>query len=213
MASADAFVYLDDVQYRRRGWQNRNKVRTPRGLAWLTIPVRAKGRRGQKIREVETAGRQWAQDHRETLRRCYARTPHFGRYEAFLDAFYARPWPRLLDACLELDRFVRAELGVATPLRLESETGSAGRGTERILSLCRLLGADAYLSGPAGRRYLDPEDFRREGVRLLFQEFSPPPYPQRFGPYQGPLALLDALFNRGPAECRSMISDRILTAC
>ncbi|MBI5625127.1 MAG: WbqC family protein [Elusimicrobia bacterium] len=206
MAACDVFVYLDDVQYKRREFQNRNRIKTPAGRLWLTVPVLSRGLRGQRIRCVKTdPARDWAVAHLETLRHCYAGSPSFKEHEPFLRSLYVRSWPRLMDLCLAWDRFAAAGLGIATRTVLESEAGSEGRGTERILSLCRRLGCDSYLSGTGGRDYLDEAAFRRAGIRLRYQEFRVRPYPQRFGRFVPGLCTADMLFNCGFAESRRLI--------
>jgi hypothetical protein len=208
MASCDVFVYLDDVQYKRREFQNRNRVRTPSGWVWLTVPVRTRGRRAQRIRSVETdAARDWPAEHLATLRHCYARAWAFKEHEPFLESLYGRPWPRLMDLCLAWDRRVRGLLGIAGQAVLESEAGSEGAGTARIISLCRRLGCDAYLSGAGGRRYLDEGAFAAAGVGLLYQEFGIAPYRQRFDGFVPGLSTADLLFNCGARACRRIIAD------
>ncbi len=198
MARCDLFVYLDGVQYKRREFQNRNRIKTPHGPLWLTVPVRSKGRRAQTVAAVETdPGQDWAREHALTLRHHYRRAARYAEQEAFLDDFYGRPWPRLAPACYALDARLREQFGIKTPTVLESEVGSQGTATARLLSLCRRLKADAYLSGAGGRDYLDEEEFARAGIGLLYQEYAPPTYPQGPGPFLPRLAALDLLLHGG----------------
>ena len=146
MASCDAFVYLDEVQYKPREFQNRNRVKTPSGWMWLSVPVLTRGRRGQKIGAVETVrDRDWAAEHLETLRLYYGKAHAFEEHEPFLEVLYGRRWRRLMDLCLEWDRHLAKALGAAPLVLKESEVGSEGAGTRRIISLCRRLGLSESL--------------------------------------------------------------------
>lgn len=201
MMRADVFVYLDQVQFKKREFQNRNRVKSPQGELWLTVPVITKGRYAQKIRDVEVDPTQkWGEEHWKSLLLNYRGASHFGEHEAFFGELYGRPWSRLMPLCLELDRYLCGRFEIKTSIRLESEVGSAGTSTQRLLSLCRDLGADAYLSGRGGKGYLDEKAFAEAGIRLLYQEFSSPRYPQRFGAFVPNLAAVDLLFNCGAKE-------------
>ncbi|TPW16741.1 MAG: hypothetical protein FD126_3810, partial [Elusimicrobia bacterium] len=131
MAAADVFVYLDDVQYRKRAFQNRNRIKTPDGPLWLTVPVATRGLRFQKVRGVKVCPGDWPSRHFEALRHNYARAPYFHEHEDWLRGLYARPWERLMDLNLELDRYFRRCLGIRSALVLESEVGSEGGATAR----------------------------------------------------------------------------------
>lgn len=206
MARADVFVYLDRVQYKKREFQNRNRIKSPSGTLWLTVPVKTKGRRTQAIGDARLdAGRDWRREHWESLLHHYSRAPHFEEHAPFFRKIYARPWSGLAELCLELDAYMRRQLGVSTPVVLESTLNAPGRATGRIISLCRLLGADTYLSGAGGRHYLDPGAFSRAGIRLVYQRFRPPVYAQRFGPFLPALSAADMLFNAGAAATRAAV--------
>lgn len=199
MAAADVFVHLDDVQYKHREFQNRNRIRTPGGWIWLTVPVKVKGRREQSIAEVEIDNdKSWAEEHWESLKRNYARAPHFTEHAPAFERFYARRWTRLADLCLELAGYLASALGVRTPARLASSFGVSTFSTRRLVDLCRAAGADTYLSGAGGRDYLDEGLFREAGLELRYQDFRPPAYPQCFPGFEPNLAAVDALFNAGP---------------
>ncbi len=206
MGRADVFVYLDRVQYKKREYQNRNKIKSPAGTLWLTVPVLTKGLRTQAVGDARTdEARDWRRRHWQTLSHHYARSPFFAEHAEYFRELYARPWPRLASLCLELDQYLRSRMGVQTPVFLESRLKPSGRATERILSLCRILGADAYLSGTGGRGYLDEAAFARAGVRLFYQEFRAPVYPQPFGPFLPGLSAADLLFNAGARGARALL--------
>jgi len=198
MLRADVFVLLDDVQFSKGDFQNRNRVKGRGGAQWLTVPVAH--RFGQRINEVETAGDAWREKHWKTLRTCYARAAHFEEFAGAFEEFYARPWSRLSELNVEAIRVLARAFRVEKEFVFSSALGAAGQKSELVLNICKAVGARAYYSGRAGGTYLDAEAFRREGVEIVVQEFEHPTYEQLFMKEQGfipNLSALDLLFNRG----------------
>lgn len=208
LVRADVFVVLDDVQFSKGDFQNRNRVKGPGGASWLTVPVAH--RFGQKINEVEIAGDAWRAKHWKTLRSCYSRAAHF---EEFADAFeelYARSWAKLSELNVEAIRVLARAFGVEKEFVFSSALGAVGHKSELVLNICMAVGATHYYSGRAGGTYLDADAFRREGIQIVVQEFEHPTYEQLFMNEQGfvpNLSAVDLLFNRG-AEGLGLIAER-----
>jgi hypothetical protein len=203
LAAADVFVYLGAVQYPRgRSFAARNRIKTPNGVAWLTVPVSVpKGREGKATyREVELAEPRWREKHLRTVETSYARAPHFDDvlelYRTGLEA-----GETLLEINLALLEGFADYLGIATRRVVLSELlPEFGRKTELIVDACRALGADEYLSGSGGgAAYNDEEQLAEEGIALRYDAFEPAPYPQLWGDFEPGLSALDALMNCGPA--------------
>jgi len=202
MDQADVFILLDDVQFKKNDWQNRNRIRTPQGWQWLTVPVRH--RFGQTVAEVEIdrrAGDDWARRHRKALWMNYAKAPFFERWRPFFDRFYTARWERLVDLNIEGVKALAGMLGIQTPMVLASEFRVRRQGTGRLIDLCRAVGADTYLAGADGNKYMDRALFDASGLRLVFQEFAHPVYRQQWakGPedFVSRLSVVDLLFNHG----------------
>lgn len=196
---ADVLVLLDTVQFIKRGYQNRARVKSTTGTQWLTVPVITKGRYDQATRDVqidETA--RWRAVHLRTLQSTLARAPHF---DALLDAvrpIYDRAdLDRLVEWNVALIRTVTQRLGFGTRLVLASELPLTGNSTRLMISLTRAVGGEVYLSGPTGRDYLEPELFDAAGVGLRYHEFTPFRYPQQHGPFVPGLSCFDYLANVG----------------
>jgi len=205
---ADVFVLLDDVQFSKGDFQNRNRVKGRGGAQWLTVPVAH--RFGQKINEVGIAGGAWREKHWKTLRSCYARAAHFGEFAEAFEDFYARPWAKLSELNVEAIRLLARAFRVEKEFVFSSTLGAAGQKSELVLNICKAVGASAYYSGRAGGSYLDADAFRREGVEIVVQEFEHPAYEQLFMKEQGfvpNLSAVDLLFNRG-AEGLDLIAER-----
>lgn len=198
LVRADVFVLLDDVQFSKGDFQNRNRVKGQGGAQWLTVPVAQ--RLGQKIDEVETAGDSWRAKHWKTLRSCYARAAHFEEFAGEFEEFYARPWAKLSELNVAAIRMLARAFGVEKEFVFSSTLGAVGQKSELVLNICKAVGATRYYSGRAGGAYLDAEAFRREGIQIVVQEFEHPTYEQLFMKEQGfvpNLSAVDLLFNRG----------------
>ena len=199
-AAADCFIFLDTVQYEKNGWQNRNRIKTSQGPQWLTVPVQA--RLATAIRDVGVdAAQPWAARHLRAIELAYARAPHFARYRDGLRAFYARAWDRLAPLAAASAEWLARALGVTTPVTLASalDLGPAPveDATARLVALCRAVGADTYLAGRDGARYMDLAQFRTAGIAVEAQEYSHPVYAQLHGEFVTALSALDILLMHG----------------
>ena len=207
MLRADAFVLLDDVQFSKGDFQNRNRVKGRGGAQWLTVPVAH--RFGQRIDEVETAGDGWREKHWKTLVSCYARARHFDAFAGGFEDLYARPWAKLSELNVAAIQMLARAFGLEQKFVLSSSLGAGGQKSELVLNICKSVGASGYYSGRAGGTYLDADAFRRAGVEIVVQEFEHPVYEQLFMKECGfvpNLSAVDLLFNRG-AEGLSLIAD------
>lgn len=199
LARVDEFVLLDDAQFTKRDWRNRNKIKTPHGLHWLSVPVKTKGRFTQAIDETEIA-EPWADAHWSTIAHNYARAARYAETAPALRALYeAVAQETMLSAVnRRLLEGVASLLGIATPIRSSREYGSAGRKTDRLLGICLAAGATEYLSGPAARDYLDVAQFEAAGIAVRWMEYGPyPEYPQPHGAFEHGVSIVDALLCTG----------------
>ena len=193
---ADCFVLLDTVQFTKHDWQNRNRIKTAAGPKWLTVPVRQ--RLGQSMAEVTIDnGVPWARRHLQALTSAYGRAPFFAAHRPFFEALYAGPWERLVALNLEAFRYLAGALGVRAKTVLASSLDAPGTATERLVAICRAVGADTYVAGAGGHGYLDGRALAAAGIAVEFQEFACPVYPQRFGGFEPNLSVVDLLFNCG----------------
>jgi hypothetical protein len=195
----DVFLFYDDVQFTTRDWRNRNRIKTPQGVQWLTVPVGAD--RNRRICEVEIRDHGWQRKHWETLRRCYARAPHFKTYAPFFAGVYLeRVWTNLS----ALNQYLIVEiaqqfLGITTAFRQASDFDVTAKSQNRILALLEAVGADTYHSGPAGKAYLDPARFAQAGIELVWKDYGAyPEYPQVWPPFEHAVTIADLLFSTGP---------------
>lgn len=199
MMRSDVMVLLDSVQFIKRGYQNRAKIKGPDGPQWLTIPVISKGRYHQLTRDVEIdESRTWRSVHLRTLESVLAKAPHRHDVLDLLHPIYAQDdLDHLAAFNTALIRGVVERLDITTRLVLASDLDCPGSSSRLMLNLTKAVGGDTYLSGPSGRDYLEPEMFPAEGVALRYHRFEPFEYPQPFPPFVPGLSCLDYLANVG----------------
>ncbi len=198
---ADVFIFYDDVQYDDRGWRNRNRIKTPSGSRWLTIPVLGKGAQIENIpiHEIRIAwDRPWARKHWQTIRHAYARAPFLERFAPVLRSFYERRDELLADFTIELTIALAREMGLTrTRFLRSSDLGVTGERMERLLGLLAKVGGTHYISGPAARAYIDERMLREAGVTLEYMRYEYPEYPQLYPPYDPHVSIVDLLLMAG----------------
>ena len=196
MRSCDLFVLLDSVQYEKNEWENRNKIMTPQGPHWLTVPVSHNF--GDKITEVriDTAVA-WKATHVKTLAQNYAMAKCFRSLMPDLEKLYSAPYRYLSEINLASVRLLKEKLKIQTPLRLLSEDQVDGAATLRLVNLCRKFGADTYLAGAGGRDYMDLSLFEAARIKVAFQDYRHPRYRQFTSEFTPFLSALDLIFHVG----------------
>lgn len=198
LSKADIFVIVDNVQYRKKYFQNRNKIKTANGWIWLTVPVITKGRFDQQINEVRINNSlNWEKKHLSSLEMNYKKAPYFEEYYPSIKEIYSRDWELLVDLNETLIRYLVDQLDIEIEVFKGSDLGITGEKTDLLIDICRKTGADKYLQGAGGKDYVEEDKFQKEGLKVLFNEFTHPEYPQLFGDFMANLSVIDLLFNVG----------------
>ncbi len=196
----DRFVVLDSVQFEKQSWQQRNRIKTPTGLQWLTVPVVFRGRLAQKIQEVEIRESGFSGSHLRAIELNYRRAPFFEKYFGDLKAILAdEASPRLADLNFRIIQWLMNCLEIRTPLVKSSEVHCEGKRSQLLVNLCAALGADSYLSPIGSAAYLLAELhlFEQGHIEVSFQHYEHPRYRQQFGEFMPYASVLDLLFNEG----------------
>lgn len=197
---SNIFVILDNVQFQKGGFINRNKINTATGWQWLTIPVKEKSSH-QKIAETKINNEfDWRESHWRALNCNYSRASYFKKYADFFEKVYTQNWDLLVDLDIFLIKKIMEILQLRTQIVIASALNAEGKATELLINICKTLGGNTYLSGQGGKRYMDMKRFEEEGIKVLFQEFNHPKYPQVFEKKAGfvpNLSIVDLLFNCG----------------
>ncbi len=202
---ADVVVLYDDVQYTRRDWRNRNRIKTEQGLRWLTIPVAVKGKYHQPINEVEIAESGWTTSHWSSIAQAYAEAPSMGEYRDRLFDLYQRA--EKLTMLSDVNHLFLTEmcgwLDIETPFRWSTEFDAPGNPTERLVTICRQLEATTYVSGPAAKSYLETDRFTEVGIAVEWADYVGfPAYAQLHGDFEEHVSIVDAFLNLGDNTSR-----------
>jgi hypothetical protein len=196
----DEFVIYDDMQYTRRDWRNRNKIKTPQGLKWLSIPVQVKGKYYQKICDTAASDKSWASIHWQTIKQYYSKSEFFGHYKDVFEECYLGNKEDYLS--LINTRFIEAVnsiLGIETRLTWSSDYQLTDGRTERLLNICKQAGASVYVSGPAAKDYFDESLAQQLKIHVEWMDYSGyPEYRQLHQPFEHGVSILDLIFNEGP---------------
>lgn len=202
IALVDEFILYDDMQYTRRDWRNRNLIKTPQGLQWLTIPVEVKGKFFQKIRETKVSDKKWAKDHLKTIQFNYAKAKHFKEVFSFLETLYLQA--EKLDYLSEINYLFLQEiakyLNISTPIKFcwEYSYDAIAERNMRLLELCKLANATDYYSGPAAKSYMNIELFEQHNIKVHWLDYSNyPEYEQLYPPFEHGVSIIDLLLNEG----------------
>lgn len=203
---ADVFVFYDDVQYDRLGWRNRNRIKTPQGPKWLTIPVYRRGAVTiqKPINQIQICwDKPWNNNHWATIEYAYHKAPFFQQYAPAIKSFYERQPVWLADFTIDLTIAISRELGIQHTKFLRSSSFSVeGRKTDRLINILTNLGATHYISGPSARDYIEADKFDRAGITLEYMEYHYPEYPQLYPPFDPQVTVLDLMFMTGPDACK-----------
>ena len=205
MAQSDLFVYLDDVKYSKNSFHNRNQIKTPQGPAYLTVPVLYFGHSDATIEEIGIDNTSpWARKHWRTIVQSYSKAPYFSVLAPRLEAdIYSHRWTTLGTLNVALAELFREFLGIATACHQSSRLRVEGEANEKLVNLCRTLGADGFIVKPGTEHYHPREHFEPHGIG--FQHFTPEPlvYPQLHGEFVRGLSILDYAMNCGPGSFRT----------
>ncbi len=196
MDRADVFVLLDNVQYKKNEWQNRNRIKTSLGWQWITVPVLYKY--PEKINGVRINNTvNWQRKHLNALVYHYSKAPFFQEHRRFFEDTFVSYWEYLVEINIHTIRYLSKALGINKEILLASRFRVREEPTERLIDICNHLQADTYLSGKDGAKYLDLDKFSQAKIKVIFQDFHHPVYPQLYQTFEPYLSVIDLLLNHG----------------
>ncbi|MBI4309292.1 MAG: WbqC family protein [Candidatus Omnitrophica bacterium] len=212
VSAADVFVLLDNVQFKKNEWQNRNRIRTSQGWQWLTVPVLHDF--GQKVNEVKINNKEpWRKNHLKALELNYCKAPYFDRYFQYFQDILAQEWEHLGDINVRFVRQTMELLGIKTKVVLACEYETAEHKTLRLVDLCKHFKMETYLSGEGGEKYLDLKQFEDNHIKVVTQKYQHPTHAQLWQNKNGEgfishLSVVDLLFNCGPESLAILTGGR-----
>lgn len=198
IGAVDEFVIYDEMQYTRRDWRNRNQIKTPQGLKWLSVPVLVKGKYHQKISETEIDGDGWASNHWKSLEQNYRKAPYFSEISEWLYPLYSGSYRYLSELNMAFIQEICAYLEISTLITSSAQYSLSGEKSERLANICVQAGGNEYISGPSARNYMDESVFITKGLKLSWFNYEGyEEYPQLWGDFIHHVTILDLLFNCG----------------
>ena len=200
IASVDEFILYDDMQYTRRDWRNRNKIKTQNGLIWLTIPVDVKGRFEQKICETKISDSNWVEEHKKSLEHNYSKAKFFREYKEFIFSIYDQAKDEKFLSIVNYLFITKIceLLGIKTKISWSMNYNGEGFKTDRLISICKAANATHYLSGPSAKGYIVEEKFKEFNIELSWMIYSGyAEYEQLYPPFEHGVSILDLILNAG----------------
>ncbi|MCK4994142.1 MAG: WbqC family protein [Candidatus Omnitrophica bacterium] len=198
MYKCDFFVFLDDVQYTRRDWRNRNRLRSSDGWQWITVPVFSKDHSNIMIKDIIINNTvNWKKKHLNIIKINYVKAKFFNDYYKELESLLSCEWKNLSELAIYSTLFLRDKLGIKTPCMRSSSLNIKERKSNKILKICQAMGADELFDTKASRNFLDKTLFKRGNIKIIFQNYGHPAYQQVQKPFLEYMSALDLLINCG----------------
>ena len=196
----DEFFIFDEVQYTKRDFRNRNLIKTPKGLRWITIPVRVKSRYLQSINETVIADNSWADSHWNLLKQNYLKSKYFAEYEKLFEDLYNNINSKSLSKInIKFIKTINAILGIDTKISYSNKILKDSKDKNlRLIEICKKSDADIYLSGPSAKNYLDLDAFKDNNIDVKWMSYDNyEEYDQLFPPFNHFVSVVDLIFNHG----------------
>jgi len=187
------------MQYTRRDWRNRNKIKTAKGLQWLTIPVEVKGKYYQSINDTIVSDSTWSKKHWNTIKQNYSKANYFKNYKDVFEELYLTCNEKHLSQInYKFIAAINDVLGINTNIRWSSDFNLVDSKTERLLGICKDCKATEYISGPSAQGYLDETLFQQENINVTWMDYSNySEYTQLYEEFEHAVTVLDLIFNEG----------------
>ena len=199
MMQTDQFIFLNDVQFDRRSWQQRNKIKSAQGELLLTVPVVKKSKSGELIKDVLINQEEaWKKKHLKSMQQHYSKSKYYGEVSEWILPIYERDFQKLADLNISIIKAIADYLRIDTNFVNSSDLGVEGNKAQRLVNICKKAGADTYLSPMGSFQYIDEDNvFAGSNVNLLYQNFEHPEYSQLHGEFLSHLSVIDLLMNEG----------------
>jgi len=207
ICNCELFVLLDDVQYTKKDWRSRNRIRTKDGWRWLSVPVSTKGKRNQLISEaLINPSVDWRKNHLKTIEINYHKARFFSSYFHFFERLYLTDWKYILDLDVEIINWLTGVLNIKTPIIKSSSLNTPGHKDDKIINICKALGATELYDSKAARGILNLAKFVDEKIGVKFQDYQHPVYKQVYEPFIPYMSVIDLIFQHGPKSLHILLN-------
>lgn len=210
IALSDIFVILDDVQFEKNSFSNRNKIKGPNKDFWLTVPVSLKEHLQKKIKEIEISNdSRWKKKHLKAIEMNYAKAQFFSNYIDFFRECYSKDWENLSELSEYMLLWFLKQLNIKARVVKMSDFSFKEKKSDLVLEICKKFNATKYVFGILGKDYADMNEFNKFGIKVYFQEYKHPEYNQLYGSFIPNLSIVDLLFNCGPSSYDILMNGNI----
>jgi len=201
IALAERFISFNQVQYQAKDWNNRNRIKTPQGPMWLTVPVLRKGRLDSQFADIRINNNiAWGRKHWNSMKLNYGKAPYFLKYADYFEHVYSQEWDLLMDLNESMLQWFLDTLGISVTVESAADFSFEGQKSGLVLDMCERLGATKYYFGAQGKDYADINAFNTSGIEVCFDEYEHPEYEQINGAFISHLSIVDLLFNCGDSS-------------
>ena len=206
--SADEFIILDDVQYTKNDWRNRNKIKTATGEIWLTIPIKTSNLSAQKINQTNTLNDLWIKKHVNSIIQNYSKAKYFNDYsDSIVNVYNSIDTTNLSEINIRFIKIICEILNIQTKITNSCDYTLVEGQTERLIELCKQTCSTKYVSGPAARNYIDENLFKKNDIKLIWFDYNNyPVYNQLYQSFEHKVSIIDLIFNEGPNAYKYMKS-------
>ena len=199
ISRSDVFVFFDDVQFVKKSWHQRNRIKGPNGTFWLTVPVMHKGKKYQAINEAHNDNDiKWSKKHLKSIEMCYLKSPYFEKNISAFRNIYNKTWDKLGDLNIALIKMLMDKIGIDIPVLRSSSMNILCGGNEKILEICKVSNASELYDAAGAVEVIDNAFFEKAGIKVIYQEYNHPEYGQLYGSFTPYMSVIDLLFNEGP---------------
>jgi hypothetical protein len=211
MMNSEIFVFLDDAQFTKKGWQNRNQIRTKDGMTLLSIPVHAHSY--PKINEITIDNnKNWSKRHKKSILFNYAKAPYFEEFKDFIESVFEKKFEYLVDLNAEIIKRVMNELKIKSKIIFSSDLKISKKGSDMVLDICKAVGADYYITGTVwAQSHLRIDEFKKSNIHVEFQKFQHPTYKQFHGEFMPGMSIIDLLFNEGKDGAKEILENSVVS--
>jgi hypothetical protein len=204
---AEKFCIFDIVQYQKKDYNNRNKIKTHSGPIWLSVPVESKDHLDKLICDIRIIDNGWNRKHFKSIASAYQKSPYFDRYIGEIERLLIHNhYDFLCDLNADILRFSLEALGIDRPVVKASDYEFSGKKSDLVLDMCIKLGADTYIFGAQGGSYADRDSFSRNGIKIYFQDYHHPVYHQLHKDFEPYMSVIDLIFNEGPDSLQILLA-------
>jgi len=205
---SDCFMFVTKVQFEKKSWQKRNRVRTKEGWTYIQLPTITKGKMDQNICDVLINNNDgWREKNYKTIELLYGKAPFYKEYKDFLDDLYTKQWEKLMDIDIYIMQYLFKELDVKTKILYDRDYEFKGKKTDMLVDMCKQTGCDTYLSNLGSAAYVDISCFTDNGLNHQYINYTGTPYRQQFSGFEDGLTILDMLMNCGTEKTKEILLD------